>query len=86
MKSRELRVAGGEALRQRMVRRERQERGAEQRVGPGREDFDRLAVAPGESPKSTRAPSERPIQFSCISRTRSGQRSSVLSAVEQIVG
>ena len=68
-----------------MVRRQRQERGAEQRVRPRREDLDRARPA-RRSAKKTRAPSERPIQFSCISRTRSGQRSSVVERVEQLFG
>ena len=50
----EIRVVLGEAQRQRMVRRERQERGAEQRVLPGREDLDAL-VLPGDREEDARA-------------------------------
>ncbi len=38
------------------------------------------------SAKRSSRPSERPIQFFCISRTFSGQRSSVSSACQQILG
>jgi hypothetical protein len=68
---------------QRMIRRQRHEFRAEQRVRPRGEDFE-LAFAVrrgfGSSAKRTSRPSERPIQFFCISRTFSGQRSSVSSA------
>jgi hypothetical protein len=66
-------------------RRDRHELGAEQRVGPRREDLQlglavRAGVVAGSSAKRTSRPSERPIQLRCISRTLSGQRSSVSSA------
>ena len=49
----ETRVMFGEAQRQRMVRRECQERGAKERVLPGREDLDTL-VRPGDREEDAR--------------------------------
>ena len=79
----ERRIPRGGGAGERMVGRQRHEAGAEQRVGARRVDVE-LALArrrgAGSSAKRTRSPSERPIQFFCISRTFSGQRSSRSSA------
>ena len=65
---------------QRMFGRQRQEAHAEQRVRPGGEHLHignaRLRLA--HQRKADAAPSLRPIHLACISRTRSGQRSSVV--------
>ena len=84
----ELRIRFASALGQRMIRRQRHEARAEQRVRPRGEDLDLVTLRRRlDQARSGRSrPSERPIQFFCISRTFSGQRSSVSSAVEQLVG
>ena len=43
-----------------------------------------FGVVAGSSMKRTSRPSERPIQFFCISRTLSGQRSSAVERLEQL--
>ena len=45
-----------------------------------------VGVVAASSAKRTSRPSDRPIQFFCISRTFSGQRSSVVERVEQLLG
>ena len=67
-----------DALRDRVVGRDRDEAGAEDRVGPGGVDLAcRLAVR--QPSKRNCRPWLLPIQFSCISRTLSGQSSSAPS-------
>ena len=72
------------AVRQRMIGRDRHELRAEQRVRPRGEDLELALAVRAWSPDRARSgpagPRERPIQFFCISRTFSGQRSSVSSA------
>jgi hypothetical protein len=54
-----------------MLRGEREKGRAERRVGPRREDDDRIRDPSIRN--WTSAPSDRPIQFLCIVLTRSGQ-------------
>ena len=67
-----LRVARGDRLRERVIGRDRDEARAEDRVGAGREDLDLAAGAVAQREPELQ-PSDLPIQFSCISRTLSGQ-------------
>ena len=73
------------SLDQRVLGRQHEEGGAEQRVGARREDGDVDRPArPGR--KITSAPCERPIQLRCMVSTRSGHDSSVVHVVQQPVG
>ncbi len=86
-------IGRGEALDQRMLGRQRHERGAEQRIGTRREDLELPPSFSGKavpeasvSCQKTRAPRLLPIQFACIRRTFSGQRASLSRAAQQLVG
>ena len=69
------------ALGQRVVAATGHEAGAEQRVRPGgvdrRRRLEAVAARRRRTGSVSRRPFDRPIQFSCISRTLSGQRSRV---------
>ena len=69
----------GEALDQRMLGREQHEGRAVDGVDARGEDLDSRRRRPDRSGNLTRAPSERPIQFRCITTTFSGQSVSVSS-------
>ena len=75
-------------LRQRMLRRDRGEARAPERVRAGGVDLERLEALPARRAvaKPNCRPRLLPIQLRCMVRTFSGQCSSPSSAVEQLLG